>query len=46
MELDCVVNTSADSVESCVARIIANMHIEQEPGDRVLDDVAPTGHQG
>jgi chloramphenicol 3-O phosphotransferase len=46
MELDCVVNTSVDSVESCVARIIANMHIGQGPGDRVLDDVAPTRHQG
>lgn len=28
MELDCVVNTSVDSVESCVARTIANMDLE------------------
>jgi chloramphenicol 3-O phosphotransferase len=32
MELDCVVSTSADSVESCVARIIANMHLESYGG--------------
>ncbi len=29
MKLDCVVNTSVDSVDSCVARIIANTHVEQ-----------------
>jgi chloramphenicol 3-O-phosphotransferase len=46
VELDCVVNTSVDSVESCVAQIIANMHIKQEPSDRVLGDPAPTHDQG
>jgi chloramphenicol 3-O phosphotransferase len=32
MELDCVVNTSALSVESCVAQIIATMHIGRSVG--------------
>ncbi|MBO0831177.1 MAG: AAA family ATPase [Actinobacteria bacterium] len=45
VQLDCVVNTSVDSVESCVAQIIAKMRVGQVPGDRALDDAAPTHHQ-